>query len=40
MSEEKETKTKTKTKAKVKKTTDKYARVGFVQAAKSNKKEK
>jgi|TARA_R100001082_G_C4243514_1_gene108374 hypothetical protein len=40
MSEEKETKTKTKTKAKVKKTTDKYARVGFVQAVKSNKKEK
>jgi len=38
MSEEKETKTKTKTK--VKKTTDKYARVGFVQAVKSNKKEK
>tara|TARA_R100000742_G_C4279218_1_gene103247 strand:+ start:1465 stop:1587 length:123 start_codon:yes stop_codon:yes gene_type:complete len=40
MSEEKETKTKTKTKSKVKKTTDKYARVGFVQAVKSNKKEK
>jgi hypothetical protein len=40
MSEEKETKTKTKTKSKAKKTTDKYARVGFVQAVKSNKKEK
>ena len=40
MSEEKETKSKAKTKAKVKKTTDKYARVGFVQAVKSNKKEK
>ena len=40
MSEEKETKTKTKTKAKVKKKIDKYARVGFVQAVKSNKKEK
>tara|TARA_Y100000004_G_scaffold22973_1_gene23332 strand:- start:3371 stop:3493 length:123 start_codon:yes stop_codon:yes gene_type:complete len=40
MSEEKETKTKTKTKAKVKKTTNKYDRVGFVQAVKSVKKEK
>ena len=38
MAEEKENKAKSK--AKVKKTTDKYARVGFVQAVKSNKKEK
>jgi|TARA_B100000073_G_scaffold297301_1_gene262324 hypothetical protein len=40
MAEEKESKAKSKAKSKPKKVKDKYTRVGFVQAVKSNKKEK